>query len=196
MKFLPRRAVHVALKMIRSFHGSLLSALIISAISLSVLGCATPIEFTPSSALPANEGLVRGRIAVVRGGRVVVWNFTWTAHEAMQVYLLTEDDRLFTRYVLRGDGHFCWHLPPGRYVIAAFELQRAVPMGNEFSAGRIWAEFAVPSAGSRTDLGTLVIQLSSRRYGVNVFDESQLDSKAQSATDVWKTALMVLDPMK
>jgi hypothetical protein len=166
-----------------------------------LLGCASSssssIEYTSQSKLGPDEGLVCGRVTTLRGDKPVDWNHGTFTLVTMQVYVMPESGGANARYVLRGDGRFCWHLQQGRYVISSFEWQAGL---STFS-GRIWAEFTVPAAGSRTCLGTLVLRFTGDRYGYHVLDECNAILADWGATtsqwpNEWQKQLMVLEPSK
>jgi len=115
----------------------------------------------------------------------------------MQVNVMPEEAKVGTPSLLRGDGRFCWHLLPGRYVISSFDRV----IGYTFINGRIWATFTVPAAGSRTCIGTLVIRFMGDRYRCEVRDECDAlladggDGTVGNA-DEWHKQLLVLEPLK
>ena len=163
-----------------------------------LLGCASSsIEYTPQSKLGPDEALVCGRVTTIRGDRPVNWNHGTFVLVTMQVYVMPESGGVNTHYALRGDGRFCWHLQPGRYVISSFEWQA----GMRTFSGRIWAEFTVPAAGSQTCAGTLVIRFTGDRYNCSVLDEcngipANWGASASQWTNEWQKQLMVLEPSK
>ena len=166
--------------------------------SVCLVGCRSyPLEYAPGAKLKPDEGLVCGRVTALRYGQPIVYRNDFFSPGGMQVNVMPEEAKVSTPSLLRGDGRFCWHLPPGRYVIASFD--RVV--GNRFTSGRIWATFTVPAAGSRTCIGTLVISLRGDRYHCEVRDEcdgllTDWGANALGSGDEWQKQLLVLDPMK
>ena len=163
-----------------------------------LLGCrSSSFCFGYGTKLPAGEDLIRGRVVISRGGQPVVWEGGAFSREGMQVYVMPQAGGTPERYILRGDGSFCWHFRPGRYVIAGIEGQA----GMRFSSGRIWAEFSVPASASQTCVGTLAIQFSGDRYTLNVVDDCDAIQAAKSGsyptgTGAWRKELMVLEAFK
>jgi hypothetical protein len=166
--------------------------------SFYLVGCASyPIEYAPGAKLTADEGLVCGRVRALRYEQPIVYRSDLFSPGGMQVYVMPEDAKVGTPSLLRGDGRFCWHLPPGRYVISSFSRV----IGNMFISGRIWAAFTVPAAGSRTCIGTLVIRFRGDRYDCEVRDEcdgllTDWVASALGNADEWQKQLLVLEPLK
>lgn len=163
-----------------------------------LLGCAScPIEYTRQSQLPSDERLVCGRVMALRGGQPIIWKPGVFASTGMSVEVMPEAGKVGIPYRLVGDGRFCWHLRPGRYVISGFQWGNAA----YFESGRIWAEFTVPAAGSQTCLGTLVIRLTRYHYSYDVLDGcdtlvADLVASQLKVGDEWHTQLLELEPSK
>ncbi len=166
--------------------------------SVCLVGCASyPLEYAPGAKLKADEGLVCGRVMALRYDRLIVYRNDFFSPGGFQVNVMPEEAKVGTPSLLRGDGRFCWHLPPGRYVISSFDRV----LGYTFISGRIWATFTVPAAGSRTCIGTLVIRFVGDRYHCEVRDEcdallADWGAGTLGNAEEWHKELLELEPLK
>lgn len=87
---------------------------------------------------------------------------------AFRIFVLSDAASAPVGYTLIDDGAFYWHLPPGPYTIAAFQLQLDV---NSVRTGQIFARFTIPEEYSVVYLGTLTIRFSAGRYAMQIEDD-------------------------
>ncbi|MBN1551155.1 hypothetical protein JW979_06785 [bacterium] len=119
-------------------------------VSLNSTGCATTsyrqnIEVGSLNEVPMNEVFVMGRITIGDGK---IHFFSPSSYLVLVKEENTNQD--FTKiseYRLDGDGHFFWHLHPGKYII--------VQVINNDSSYRVMAEFVVPDDQPAIYIGTL-----------------------------------------
>jgi hypothetical protein len=144
----------------------ILSSLLILVLFLTRCVATTPptIDISKNRVVPERESVVFGRINVIYGGKPIT-NRPFSFEPRRRIFLLTIATSKAIIYDLTGDGSFYWHLIPGEYAIAAFEL--------DGKTGRIFAEFTVSEENPIIYIGKLTLTFSGSRYYVHVEDDSE-----------------------
>jgi hypothetical protein len=125
-------------------------------------GCASAkIELGGQSGAPDGEAAVFGQILVVRDQQPVRWGFL---EPDFVLTILGPSSRSYP-VVLRGEGSFAWHLPPGDYTAAAFSWGGL--------SGRIFADFSVEPGDACLYVGTLRIDFSGMSYSASIEDREE-----------------------
>lgn len=133
-------------------------------IILLLTGCASsPIDLSGIKSLPQNEGIVFGRVEVIKGGKEK--KLSLFGESKFGLIILPENSSKAIYVPLKGAGKFIWHLPPGGYTIASFEWRTYGVL-----RGRVFAYFGV-FENKATYIGTLTISFFGARYTMFVADE-------------------------
>jgi hypothetical protein len=120
--------------------------LLLAAACALALACVNVIDDVET---PGDGPVVFGRIVAQENGKRI--SLGW--REFRLVILPDGSDRAFT-YHPDAEGYFCWELPPGDYLLAAWTRGS----GNKQTSGRIGVRFSAPKAAEPLYIGTASIQ--------------------------------------
>jgi hypothetical protein len=138
------------------------------ALILFLSGCAiNPIDFSKAKTTPQEEAVVFGRVNVIYKDEPKVWG-KLSSPGVFYVLVLPSGSSEAFSHMLREDGSFYWHFPPGSYAISGF--QWATRGGTR--SGRIFAEFTIPERKSITYIGKLTLIFDGNyRFSMRIEDD-------------------------
>lgn len=115
--------------------------------------CVTnPIDFSKAKTVPQEEAVVFGHVNIIYRDEPKVWG-KLSSPGVFYILVLPGGSSEAFSHMLREDGSFYWHLPPGSYAISGFQW---TGRGGTRS-GRIFAEFTIPERKSITYIGKLTL---------------------------------------
>lgn len=142
----------------------------------------SPIDFSAMRTIPENEGVVFGRIKVLKDGEP----FNWGQPKAVTLFLslgsYIEGDyfTVFVKegatqkqfsYILTEGGSFYWHLPPGNYNITGYRFATGTKhIETELPPEAIW-RFTL-SAGELAYVGTLKTEIGKSGVVEDEYDQA------------------------
>jgi len=137
-------------------------------LALFLAGCAShPIDFSKAKTVPKEEAVVFGRVNVIYKDEPKVWG-KLSSPGVFYVLVLPSGSSEAFSHMLREDGSFYWHFPPGSYAISGFQW---VTRGGTRS-GRIFAEFTILERKSITYIGKLTLIFNGNyRFSMRIEDD-------------------------
>jgi hypothetical protein len=137
-------------------------------LTLFLAGCASnPIDFSKAKTAPQEETVVFGRVNVIYKDEPKVWG-KLSSPGVFYVLVLPSGSSEAFSHMLREDGFFYWHFPPGSYAISGF--QWATRGGTR--SGRIFAEFTIPERKSIAYIGKLTLIFDGNyRFSMRIEDD-------------------------
>lgn len=140
-----------------------------SLVLLALAACVSRPLPNVETAIPG-QPVAFGKIDVLENGRPPKWStgaFIERTSGKFRILLIHEATSKLIHHDLENDGAVHWSLAPGTYLVAGFDWTR----GSRNTSGRIRAYFTVPDGAPAIYIGTLVLSLSSGRYGIEIRDE-------------------------
>lgn len=125
-----------------------------------------PFELTAEKVIPQNEAIVFGKVEVLDFKKKPInWGDAKTVYMGIGgyakffvIYIVEEKTTKKFNYVLREDGSFYWHLPPGIYIFQGYHYQTGqTSFKFDFLSGK--PKFTVSESDSLIYVGTLVTRL-------------------------------------
>lgn len=171
-------------------------ALLHVALTCMLLGACvpSPIDFTTTTSLPKDEGVVFGRVRLLEGGEEQ--NLSTVFGESKCKLIIVSAKTSQALYVpLQDDGSFIWHLPEGNYTIASYEWRSYGTL-----TGRIFAGFNVFHSRANY-IGTLLITIAGARFNVDIVDDyetalSTVQDRLPFSAESLTKQLMKMEPRR
>jgi hypothetical protein len=137
--------------------------IILAAMILALFSCAEQPVLKNIETPSEGQTVVFGSVETLEDGKPLKWV------QSYRLLILPHDESAKALiFNLPKDGSFYWALPPGEYMIAAYEVTKGLT--GETISGKIRTSFTVPQGAKSLYIGKLMLLLRKGRYKIGISD--------------------------